>query len=85
MAPVVTADAVGESEMRILLEANYASALDAKYAMQDGVVWSLFNRPLAGLDREIFIDGANQVVTLKENFGSSYRSTDLTFGQPEGG
>ena len=85
MAPITSTDSIGESEMRILLDANYARALDAKFAIQDGVVWSLFNRPLAGLDRETFIDGADQVVTLRKNYGTSYRSTDLTFGRPEGG
>jgi hypothetical protein len=84
MAPVASAADQSEAELRILLEANYARALDAKFAIGDGVVWSLFNRPLRGLDRESLRDGLEQVVTLKENFGSSYRSTDLTFGTPPG-
>lgn len=85
MAPITSTDSIGESEMRFMLDANYARALDAKFAIQDGVVWSLFNRPLVGLDRETFVDGADQVVTLRKNYGTSYRSTDLTFGRPEGG
>lgn len=82
MAPVASAQDLDREELQVLLEANYGRALDAKFAISDGVVWSLFNRPLPGLDRTVFLDGLEQVVTLKKNFGTSYRSTDLTFGRP---
>ncbi len=82
MAPVASAADQSVAELRVMLEANYARALDAKFAIGDGVVWSLFNRSLRTLDRESLRDGLEQVVTLKRNFGSSYRSTDLTFGSP---
>lgn len=81
MTPVVAAHDVPADELRLLLEANYSRALDARYAIGDGVVWALYIRPLSGMDRETFLDGANQVVTLKKTFGTSYRSTDLTFGR----
>lgn len=81
MTPVAAAHDMPLDELRILLEANYGRALDAKYAIGEGVVWALFNRPLVGLDRETLLDGADQVVNLKKNFGTSYRSTNLTFGR----
>lgn len=84
MAPVATVGDLDRAELEVLLEANYGRALDAKFAVADGVVWSLFNRPLADLDRKVFLDGLDQVVTLKRNFGTSYRSTELTFGRPPG-
>lgn len=79
--PVAAAHDLPQGELRMLLEANYSRALDARYAIGDGVVWALFIRPMAGLDRETFLDGADQVVNLKKTFGTSYRSTDLTFGR----
>lgn len=81
MTPVLAEADLTPQELRILLSANYGRALDAKYAIGDGVVWALFNRPLDGLDRGTFLDGADQVVNLKRNFGTSYRSTELTFGR----
>ena len=81
MTPVAAAHDMPLDELRVLLEANYGRALDAKYAIGEGAVWALFNRPLTGLDRETLLDGANQVVNLKKNFGTSYRSTSLTFGR----
>jgi hypothetical protein len=81
MTPVAAAHDMPLDELRVLLEANYGRALDARYAIGEGAVWALFNRPLEGLDRETFLDGVDQVVNLKKNFGTSYRSTDLTFGR----
>ena len=81
MTPVLAESDLSAQELRILLSANYGRALDARYAIGDGVVWALFIRPLAGMDRRTFLDGADQVVNLKRNFGTSYRSTDLTFGR----
>ncbi len=84
MAPIASAADLDRAGLEVLLGANYGRALDAKFAIADGVVWSLFNRALEGLDRITFLDGIEQVVTLKENYGGSYRSTDLTFGRPPG-
>lgn len=84
MAPVASVGDLARAELLVLLEANYGRALDAKFAVADGVVWTLFNRPMDGLGRDDFLDGLDQVVTLKKNYGTSYRSTDLTFGRPPG-
>ena len=81
MTPVIAASDLSAEDLRVLLSANYGRALDARYAIGDGVVWALFIRPLGGLDRQTFLDGADQVVNLKRNFGTSYRSTELTFGR----
>lgn len=85
MAAIADADDLDSAELRVLLAANYGRALDAKFAIGDGVLWSLFNRPLEGLCRQELLDGMDQVVTLRRNYGSSYRSTELTFGAPPGG
>lgn len=66
-------------QIRLLLEANFDRALDARYSVARGYVWSVFVHPLSPLDDEQFFDGVNQVVTLAENYGSSYSSTGLVF------
>lgn len=81
MTPVQAERDLTAQDLRILLNANYGRALDARYAIGDGVVWALFNRPLEGIDRATFLDGLDQVANLKKNFGTSYRSTNLTFGR----
>ena len=84
MAAIADADDLEPAELEVLLAANYGRALDAKFAIGEGVLWSLFNRPLAGLCRQELLNGIDQVVTLRRNYGTSYRSTELTFGPPPG-
>ena len=63
-----------------ILEANFDRALDAKYAVYKGYVWSVFTHPLEELTVEQLKDAMIQVVKLSENYGSTYTSTDLVFG-----
>ena len=66
--------------LQILLEANYDRALDARYCINNEVIWSAFLHPLAELNDRQFLNALDQVVTLKNNFGSSYTSSGLVFG-----
>lgn len=80
MAPIAPSDQLDEPLLVRTLQANYDRALDAKYAMSDGVLWSLFTHPLGELTDDQFKDAVQQVATLADNFGTSYTSTDLMFG-----
>lgn len=64
----------------IALHANYDRALDARYAIQDGVLWSAFIHPLSSLTRRDLASALAQVQTLRINTGSSYSSGALIFG-----
>ena len=89
MTPVAQVESFQDGEYQRLMEANYDRALDARYAINDGVLWSAFIHPMGSLSHEQFDDGLNQVVRLAANFGTSYASTDLVFApggqQPDGG
>ena len=63
-----------------MLEANFDKALDPKYSIYKGVVWSAFTHPLSELTVEQFKDALKQVVRLADNFGGSFTSTDFVFG-----
>ena len=80
MSPVAAQDQLDKAELIRLLEANFASALDSKYALRDGTLWSVFTHPLAELTDEQFLDCMAQVANLADNFGRSYASSNLTFG-----
>ena len=80
MSPVAGQDQLDKAELIRLLEANFASALDSKYALRDGTLWSVFTHPLAELTDEQFLDCMAQVANLADNFGRSYASSNLTFG-----
>ena len=80
MTPVTSEDKLDAEELSRLLSANFDRALDAKYAISNETLWSVFTHPLAELTDEQFIGCVGQVVTLADNFGTSYSSSGLYFG-----
>ena len=83
MSPVAAQDQLDKDELIRLLEANFGSALDSKYALRDQTLWSVFTHPLAELSDEQFLDCMAQVANLADNFGRSYASSNLIFGGGE--
>lgn len=79
-SPVIEVKEVKKGEYKTLLEANFDKALDAKYSIYEEVLWATFTHPLAELSVEQFKDAVRQVAILAANYGSSYTSTDFTFG-----
>ena len=68
------------------MQANFDTALDARYAIAKDTLWSAFIHPLHSLDDEAFLLGLGQVVNLVNTFGSSYTSGLLIFrGGDSGG
>ena len=74
-----TADLDSELLFR-LLQANFDTALDARYSIARGVLWSLYLHPLGSLSDEQFLAAIGQVVNLASTFGTTYSSGALTFG-----
>ena len=71
---------IDAERMTRMMQANFDSALDARYAIAKGVLWSAFLHPLATLDERDFVSGVAQVVNLAATYGSTYSSGALTFG-----
>ena len=64
----------------IALHSNYDRALDARYALQDGILWSVFIHPLESLTAGDLKNGIDQVRALRKNTGTTFTSSDLLFG-----
>ena len=79
-APVIASTELDDGQLEKMLEANFHSALDAKYSLYENFVISVFTHPLKELTDEQFIDAMRQVVVLADTFGTTYSSTDLIFG-----
>jgi len=79
-SPVVEQKNATKKDMQKMLEANFHSALDAKYCLYEGFVISIFNHPLKELTDEQFIDAMRQVVVLAHTYGTTFSSTDMIFG-----
>ena len=83
-APIVAEKELKQRELKTLMEANFDRALDAKYALTNGVLWSVYAHPLKELYKDQVIDALNQVRNLVYNYGTSYASTIMLFGGEEG-
>lgn len=83
MTAIVELKDVKQKEYKILLEANFDRALDAKFAIFEDYLMSVYTHPLKELTEEQFIDAMRQVVTLAYTYGSTYTSTNMVFGGGE--
>ncbi len=80
MTPIRSADRLTPAETLRLMQANFDSALDARYGVAQGVLWSTYIHPFGALQDEEFLSGLGQVVNLALTYGSSYSSGALVFG-----
>jgi len=81
--PIIEEKDMDNRDMHQMLEANFHSALDAKYCTYEGFVISVYNHPLEELSEQQLIDAMRQVVTLADNYGSTFSSTNVVFGDDE--
>lgn len=79
-APVIEGKDMERGDMEKMLEANFHSALDAKYCLYEGMVISVYTHPLKELTESQMIDAMRQVVVLAATYGTTYSSTDMIFG-----
>lgn len=80
ITPVDQAANLDQEALQRLMQANFDSALDARYAIGRGVVWSTFIHPLGALEDEEFLSAIGQTVNLAVTYGSTYSSGALVFG-----
>lgn len=80
MTPIAEAAALPEGAMERLLQANFDTALDARYAIASGLVWGTFIHPLDSLTTRDFASGILQTKTLADTFGTTFSSGALSFG-----
>ena len=86
ISPIAPVTEMKAEQYKILLESNFDKALDAKYAIYEEWVWSVFTHPLGELTVEQFKDAMKQVAKLSSTFGTTFTSTDFVFGTAnEGG
>lgn len=77
---IVEAQAMSEDQILATLVSNYHLALDARYAIGNGVLFSVYVHPLAELNESLLLSGIRQVANLAATFGSSYSSGEMSFG-----
>lgn len=79
VSPIIEAKNVGNDVLMMALEANYHSALDARYAVSNNLVWSVFIHPLGDLSPALFESAISQVAIARATFGDQFTSGALIF------
>jgi len=80
IAPVVSYDELDEAAKDAVMEANFRSALDARYAVSNGVLYAAFIHPMVALSEQQLQAAIDQVANLVHTYGSSYSSGQLVYG-----
>ncbi len=80
VAPISAAAELSAEQKDHMLLANFHSALDARYAVSDGVVYAAFIHPLAELSDSEVRSAIRQVRECVRTFGGTYSSGELIFG-----
>lgn len=80
ITPVVEAAKMSDQQIIASLASNYHLALDARYAIGNGILFSSYIHPLRELTKSQLLSAVRQVATLSKTFGTTYTSGELTFG-----
>ena len=80
MVPIRDASEITAEDMMRMLQANFDSALDARYAVANGTLWAVFIHPLSPLEKNEFISGLGQTVNVARTYGSLYSGGGVQFG-----
>ncbi len=80
ISPITESKNLDEDLLLDTLTANFHSALDVKYAISNGILWSAYVHPLKELTPEQAEDAISQVYYAAKTFGTTFSSTKLIFG-----
>ena len=85
MVPIRSAEGLSEEELARVMQANFDTALDARYAIARGRLWAVFIHPLSPLKRDQLISGIGQTVNIELTYGATYSGGATSFGGGDSG
>ena len=80
MAPIRPAQELSSEDLMRMMQANFDSALDARYAVANGMLWAVFIHPLSPLEKDQFISGLGQTVNVAKTYGTLYSGGGVQYG-----
>lgn len=81
MVPIARVDGLSPDDLIRLMQANFDTALDARYAIARDQVWGVYIHPLSPLKRTQFLSGLAQTVNLARTYGTLYSGGAAVFGR----
>ncbi|WP_164661831.1 hypothetical protein [Tropicibacter sp. Alg240-R139] len=85
MVPIRRAKDLTEQDMQRMMQANFDTALDARYAIANGTLWAAFIHPLSPLEKDQFISGLAQTVNIAKTYGTLYSGGAAQYGGGDSG
>ncbi|MEM7734142.1 MAG: type III secretion system chaperone [Pseudomonadota bacterium] len=79
MVPVSEVSGLTPNDLFRMMQANFDTALDARYAIANDTLWSTFIHPLSPLERDQLISGLGQVVNAAKTYGTLYSGGLMQF------
>ncbi len=80
MVPIRASNDMTPKEILRVMQANFDTALDARYAIAHGKLWGTFVHPLSSLQKNEFISALGQTVNIAKSYGTLYSGGALSFG-----
>ena len=82
IAPIARLDRLDPRVVPVLLDANFDSTRDARYALSDGVIYSIYLHRISTLSPTDLKSAVGQVVSLVKTFGTTFSSGVSDLGGP---
>ena len=79
VSPITEVKNVDDAMLLMILEANFHSVLDARYAVSNDIIWSVFIHPLTDLSPALLESAISQVAVAHATFGGDFTSGALIF------
>ncbi|AXI48753.1 hypothetical protein C1J03_05165 [Sulfitobacter sp. SK012] len=80
MVPIASSEGLSSEELLRLMQANFDTALDARYAVAHGRVWGVFIHPLSPLEKDQLLSGLVQTIEVARSYGAAYSGGAQVFG-----
>ncbi len=79
ITPIAARGNITAEQFERAMEANFHTALDARYALNQGILFAAYIHPLSPLTRGQVKNALDQTATLAATFGKEYTSGFLTY------
>lgn len=85
MVPIASAEGLTPQDLLRMMQANFDTALDARYAVANGRLWGVFIHPLAPLEKDQLISALVHTVNVARSYGQTYSGGAQVFGGGDSG
>lgn len=85
ITPIALIAELPEGALQRLMQANFDTALDARYAVAKDLIWGAFLHPLDTLTQRDFASGILQTHSIGETFGTTFSSGAISYGGGDSG